>query len=49
MPNETAWRQVDDYFCSTLLPTDPVLEQALRDSRPQLMATEPRLTAIVGA
>ncbi|SHN34520.1 O-methyltransferase [Rhizobacter sp. OV335] len=32
MSNETAWREVDDYFCSTLLPADPVLEQALRDS-----------------
>lgn len=32
MAIETAWHEVDDYFCGTLLPTDPVLEQALRDS-----------------
>ena len=32
MSNETAWREVDDYFCGTLLPTDAVLEHALRDS-----------------
>jgi len=32
MANERAWDAVDGYFCSTLLPADDVLDQALRDS-----------------
>lgn len=30
--NETTWATVDDYFCDTLIPLDPVLDDALRDS-----------------